>query len=173
MSLTDILKNTAYALTTSLALASPLYSAEQPRPFPDAIPSYSQKEQQFPNLPKEMSDEEKKDTRKYFELLKPEEKVKFKEIFSDPKEYLKRAFKKEEQRDFEAYFNMGLEKMSKEERSYLEGILNDALKKRFPWKSDSKTVYNPKATDSYTLSRRLWQYYEDKKFEEIVIDPKK
>ena len=169
MALTDIIRKTSFALTAGLTLASPAYS-EQPKPFPDAIPQYSQEQLRPPILPKEMSETERKDTQSYYKLLKPEEKIAFKEIFSNPRDYMKRTFKtKEEQKDFEDYFNIELMGIPKKERKYMEGILDDGLK-RFPWKSDSKTVYNPKVNDDYTLSRRLWQYHEDKKFEKIIID---
>ena len=82
--LTDIVRNTAYALTAGLALASTAYS-EQPKPFGDAIPQYSQEQLKPPVWPKEMSETERKDTGKYYQILNPEEKIAFKEIFTKPK----------------------------------------------------------------------------------------
>jgi len=174
----------ALALTGLASLVTPSYSADQPNTQNQAqetteiqfgdMPRYSKEQLKPPIWPKEMSEEERKNTQGYYQLLNSEEKIEFKEMFSNPKAYMKKKFKtKEEQTDFQNYFNIELMGILDKERNYMEGILNDGLK-RFPWKSNSKDVYNPKANDDYTLSRRLWQYFEDKKFEKIIIDmPKK
>ncbi len=178
MSLTDIVKNTAYALTASLALAGPLYSAEKPANSSNAIQQYSEEELKITDLPKEMSHTESNKTKNYFDSLKPEEKVVFKEIFTNPKGYMKRTFNKEKQEDFEDIFNIDFKEIKGFKYSrFAEGfkhVLEESLEERFPWKSDIRTLYDPKVNDNYNLSKRLWQYYKKEVKESFPnVDSKK
>ena len=121
MSLTNIVRNTAYALTASLALTNPLYSAEKPVSAPNQTQSQRGYEkassyEYFRDLvdskaSSRLTLEQERALEKKWPKYTKEEKRTFVEIYADAKKYLKKLeeevkkLSQEEQEDFYSSFS--------------------------------------------------------------------
>ncbi len=120
----------------------------------------------YPRLLNELPKDEKELSIKYYNTLDEEDKTNFKEIFTNPRDYIKKTFKtKKEKKEFSDYFDIGIEKMKKEDIEEL----NNMNKNLFPWNKDVRVLCNLKKQDDLTNAKRLWEFFYQKSLEKSIL----